>query len=119
MDTNIFNGRSFWIFAAVIIAVVWSIVAYMSPQKPASFEERMMTLKALRDTKAQKLKVIEEEKKAIYIIDQKIIPLKCALFSEAWANIQWKADCETHFEEQQSKIKSPVETPVVEDLTDE
>lgn len=95
-----------WAFM-FIIAIVMMVfyVKWSSDQKP-TIDQRMQTIKTLRAEKATHLKNIENEQKAIYLIDQKIIPLKCWVFSDVKAETQWDSDCSEYFSEQQSKIQS-------------
>ena len=69
----------FIISAIVAIIVVFSYIAYAKPKTPTTptIDQRIDTLKQLRDEKAVHLKNIENEQKAVYLIDQKIVPLKC------------------------------------------
>ena len=70
-----------------------------------TLEDKLTTLKQLRADKAQK-------QKEIYLIDQKIVPLKCSIFSEVGAKEQWNLECQDFYQEQQSKIQnSTPETP--------
>lgn len=74
-----FFGVKFIIFAIVAIIIVSSYIAYSKQKTPTAptLDQRIDTLKQLRDEKAVHLKNIENEQKSIYLIDQKIVPLKC------------------------------------------
>jgi len=74
-----FFDMKFIISAIVAIIVVFSYISYVKPknQTAPTLDQRIDTLKQLRDEKAVHLKNIENEQKAVYLIDQKIVPLKC------------------------------------------
>jgi cell division protein FtsB len=74
-----FFDAKFIISAIVAIIVVFSYISYakQKAQPTPTLDQRIDTLKQLRDDKAAHLKNIENEQKAIYLIDQKIVPLKC------------------------------------------
>lgn len=76
------------------------------PKKPVSIDVRMQSLSTLRTEKKDKEKQIEELKKAIYTLDQKIVPLKCWIYSEVWAKDTWESECRESHEEQKEKILS-------------
>lgn len=111
------------ISAIVAIIVVFSYIAYAKPKTPTTptIDQRIDTLKQLRDEKAVHLKNIENEQKAVYLIDQKIVPLKCWVFNDVQAKQQWELECKDFYVEQQSKIKaqSGSEDVKTENLSDE
>lgn len=118
-----FFDAKFIISAIGVIIVVFSYISYAKPKaQPApTLDQRISTLKQLRDEKAAHLKNIENEQKAIYLIDQKIVPLKCWVFNDVQAKQQWELECKDFYVEQQSKIKSQTWEVMssVEDLSDE
>jgi hypothetical protein len=116
-------------FTISVIAVIFFILVYIwytktDTTQKLTLDQRIGTLKQLRDDKATHLKNIENEQKSIYLIDQKIIPLKCGVYSEVQAKQQWELECSDFYEEQQSKIKSQswsedIAPSKKEDLSDE
>lgn len=95
-----------WAFMFIIALVMMVFYVKWSGDQKPTIDQRMETIKTLRAEKATHLKNIENEQKAIYLIDQKIIHLKCWVFSDVKAETQWDADCSEYFSEQQSKIHS-------------
>jgi len=75
-----------------------------SPQK--TIDDKLSQIKELRGEKKTKEQQVEELKKAIYVLDQKIIPLKCSVYSEVWAKDTWESECRDEFDSQTSKIIS-------------
>ena len=103
---------SFWIVALTACIISGSL--YLSqndatPQK-ITLENKLTQLKELRADKAQK-------QKEIYLIDQKIVPLKCSIFSEVGAKEQWNIECQDFYAEQQTKIQQTT-TESEESVTD-
>ena len=115
-----FFDAKFIISVVVVIIVVFSYILYVKPkaQNIQTLDQRIDTLKQLRDDKAVHLKNIENEQKALYLIDQKIVPLKCWVFSDVQAKQQWELECKDFYQEQQLKIKSQ-SWAEVENLSDE
>lgn len=108
---NINRKYAFWIGALIACLIFWYISLSQSnttPQK-ITLENKLTQLKDLRSDKAQK-------QKEIYLIDQKILPLKCSIFSEVSAKEQWNIECQDFYQEQQAKIKS---TPAEPEQNDE
>jgi hypothetical protein len=75
-----------------------------SPQK--TIDDKLSQIKELRSEKKTKEQQVEELKKAIYVLDQKIIPLKCSVYSEVGAKDTWESECRDEFDSQTSKIIS-------------
>lgn len=115
-----FFDAKFIISAIIAIIVVFSYIVYAKPntQTVPTIDQRIDTLKQLRDEKAVHLKNIENEQKAVYLIDQKIVPLKCWVFNDVQAKQQWELECKDFYVEQQSKIKSQSGSEV-ENISDE
>lgn len=95
-----------WAFMFIIALVMMVFYVKWSGDQKPTIDQRMETIKSLRAQKAVHQKAIDDNKNAIYLIDQKIIPLKCWVFSDVKAETQWDADCSEYFSEQQSKIHS-------------
>lgn len=94
-------------FAAIICIIGLVIYSYgWTPKKDTAAQ----TI----DAKVEQLKTLRAEKKAheeaIYKINQKIIPLKCSVFSDVQAKEQWDYDCKQYFEAQQSKIQEQAQS---------
>lgn len=93
-----------------IVAIIIALAIYSSHSTPAkpTLEDKLTQLKELRADKAN-------HQKAIYLDDQKIVPLKCSIYSDVWAKEQWNLECQDYFQEQQSKMKEaaviPASTP--------
>lgn len=85
-----------------------------SPGK--TVDDKLSQLKELRLDKRAREAIIDEQKKAIYTLDQKIIPLKCEIYSEVWAKDTWESECRDSFEDQQSKITNQVKTELEENI---
>lgn len=96
-----------WFLIMVLLIIVFRvwITVTVRPVKP-TIDERIGTLKQLRDDKATHLKNIENEQKAVYLIDQKIIPIKCWVFNEVQAKQQYEMECKDYYDVQQSKMTS-------------
>lgn len=94
------------IYIVVIVVIFAALVIYSykaTPTKP-SLEDKLTQLKELRADKAA-------HQKAIYLDDQKIVPLKCSIYSEVWAKDQWDLECQDYFNDQQSKMKEAAVVP--------
>lgn len=97
---------------AILALLILSTFALSScsqePTKP-SIEDKLTQLKEMRAEK-------KNHQNAIFTIDQKIVPLKCGIYSDVGAKEQWNVECQDFFQEQQSKIKAgspetPAENP--------
>jgi len=95
-----------FLIMVVLIPISWVWLTQIPKTAKPTIDERIGTLKQLRDEKATHLKNIENEQKAVYLIDQQIIPIKCGVFNEVQAKQQWEMDCQNYYNEQQSKITS-------------
>lgn len=97
---------------------VISFGIYMKSITPPAktVDDKLATLKDLRADKKSHEVIIEEQKKAIYTLDQKIIPLKCEIYSEVGAKDTWESECRDSFEEQQSKITNQVQSKLEEEV---
>ena len=98
-----------YIVGIVIILVVLGLFYSNQNNSPKpTLEDKLTQLKTLRAHKSQK-------QKEIFLIDQKIIPLKCSIYSDVWAKDQWNLECQDYFNDQQSKMKEaaviPASTP--------
>ena len=103
---KIMNPSWKFIIAALIVSL--SISAYTYVQRTdttKTVDERLTQLKQLRDQKKWKEDQIEQLKKEIYSLDQKIIPLKCSVYSEVWAKDTWESECRDEFEQQKQEIQ--------------
>ena len=80
---KIMNPSWKFIAAAIIVSLSLSIYAYTqrtSQQK--TVDERLTQLQELRNQKKAKQAEIDALNKAVYSLDQKIIPLKCGIYSD-------------------------------------
>lgn len=86
--------------AIIIFALILCGILYAKNSTPAkpTIDNKVEQLKTLRAEKKQK----EQE---VYTINQKIIPLKCSIYSDVWAKEQWDTECQDFYEEQQAKIR--------------
>lgn len=103
--------------AVVLILISYFLWEYLKthdirPQKPVSIDSRMQSLETLRAEKKANEKQIDELQKKNYVLDWKIIPLKCWIYSEVWAKDTWEAECRESHEEQKEKILSQEEEQV-------
>lgn len=105
------SNRSIAIIFIAIAIIVWLVIysTYTPATPKITLEDKLTQLKDLRADKAQK-------QKEIYLIDQKIVPLKCSIFSEVGAKEQWNLECQDFYQEQQAKIQS---TPAEPEQNDE
>lgn len=102
MKTNI-------IISIIVISTVilfWWSINYFSNKKEKTLTEKNQLLKEYREIKKSYQKTIDDTQKSIYSLDQKIIPLKCSIYSEVSAKEQWEMECSEFYNEQQSKIWS-------------
>lgn len=97
-------GAKWFLVFIVLIPIIWVWITQITRTAKPTIDERIGTLKQLRDEKATHLKNIENEQKAVYLIDSKIIPMKCWIFSEVQAKQQYEMECKDYYDEQQSKI---------------
>lgn len=86
------------ILALLIISTLALSSCWQEPVKP-SIEDKLSQLKEMRAEK-------KSHQNAIFTIDQKIVPLKCGIYSEVQAKEQWDLECQDFFQEQQSKIRA-------------
>ncbi len=94
-----------YIVGIVIVLVVLGLFYSNQNNSPKpTLEDKLTQLKTLRADKTQK-------QKEIYLIDQKIIPLKCSIFSDVGAKEQWNIECQDYFNDQQSKMKEAAVIP--------
>lgn len=97
------------IIAVIAVVVMFGIFAFVNSTKSTkpSLEDKLTQLKELRADKVA-------HQKAIYLDDQKIVPLKCSIYSDVGAKDQWNIECQDFFQEQQTKIlnKSQIESEV-------
>lgn len=108
------NNNKFFAIAFIIVAViVWFLIySNHTPATPKiTLEDKLTQLKDLRADKAQK-------QKEIFLIDQKIVPLKCSIFSEVGAKEQWNLECQDFYQEQQAKIQNTQAEPEENDELD-
>ena len=97
------------LIAIILCTAFLASCSQAEPVKP-SIEDKLTQLKELRASKKAK-------QNEIYTIDQKIVPLKCWIYSDVWAKEQWNVECQDFFQEQQSKIQAgsteevPAENP--------
>lgn len=73
-----------------------------------SLDSRMQLLQSLRAEKQSNNEKIDDLKQKNFLLDERIVPLKCSLFSDVTAGDQWEIDCRDFFEGQQSRIENPV-----------
>lgn len=99
-------GAKWFLILIVLIPLIWIWLTQLTKTAKPTIDERIWTLKQLRDDKATHLKNIENEQKAVYLIDQQIIPIKCGVFNEVQAKQQWEMECKDYYDLQQSKIMS-------------
>lgn len=92
------------------LSILLASCTQAEPLKP-TLEDKLTQLKELRADKSQK-------QKEIFLIDQKIVPLKCSIFSEVGAKEQWNLECQDFFQEKQSKIQNPTTEPTEEEKMD-
>lgn len=85
------------IVAIVIIGLTYAYNSHDS-EKKVTIDDKLATLKTLREEK-------KSHEQAIYTINQKIVPLKCSIYSDVQAKEQWDLECQNFFQEQQSKIR--------------
>lgn len=109
--------KKYAIIWAIMIAIV-CIFIFVAKTSSASktIDSRLSELKQLRDQKKSHEAIIENEKKAIFVLDQKIIPAKCTIFKETGAKDSWENECRDHFEEQKTKIQQQAVESISEEI---
>lgn len=113
VETSAFSWKT-KIFVVALIAIAIfasyaigeSIKASKAEKASVSLDARKQILDSLRSQKKENEKKIEELKNQNYDLDQKIIPLKCDIYSEIWAKHTWEDECRQSHEEQKEKILS-------------
>lgn len=104
-STTKFPSWKFIIIALMVSAAISILIwAYAVPSQQKTVDDKLSQIKELRSEKKTKEQQVEELKKAIYVLDQKIIPLKCSVYSEVWAKDTWESECRDSHEEQKQKI---------------
>lgn len=108
------------IIAIIVISLFWAswlIWEMIKSSKSVTVDNKLEQLKELRSEKSAKRAQIDQLNKEVYLLDQKIIPLKCSVYSEVWAKDTWETECRDEFDAQASKIISAtaekLETDVV------
>lgn len=96
-----------WKFIGILLVfslcITWAFLfAQNSPTK--TVDDKLSQLKELRNDKKLKEVALDDLKKQIYLLDQKIIPLKCSVYSEVGAKDTWESECRDSHEEQKQKI---------------
>lgn len=112
MKTKIIIGVLVLIAFATSYFIGETIKAENSQKKSVSLDARKATIDSLIAQKKENEKKIEELKNKNYDLDQKIVPLKCWIYSEVWAKDTWEAECRESHEEQKQKILSQEEEQV-------
>ena len=103
----------------VILSVSFYFIQFYKANTEKTVDDKLTQLKELRADKKSREEVIEEQKKAIYVLDQKIIPLKCEIYSEVGAKDTWESECRDSFENQQSEIINQVSSQLKSEVIPE
>lgn len=108
----------------LIIVIVWislsvALWLYIQHEPVKTIDDKVKQLNDFRSDKKAREAIIEDQKKAIFVLDQKIIPLKCDVYGEVGAKDSWESECRDDFEAQKEKITSQVSTELEEETVPE
>lgn len=101
-----------------IIMGVISFGIYMKSITPPAktVDDKLATLKELREAKKVQENIIINASKAKDDLDTKIVPLKCEIYSEVGAKDTWESECRDSFKAQQDKITTQVSSQLEEEV---
>lgn len=88
----------------ITLFIAFAILLTSCSQSKPTLDNKLDNLKQYRESKKTHENIIIKEKEIIDSIDQKIIPIKCSIYSDVGAKEQWELECQDFYDEQQSKI---------------